>query len=208
MGKRKPKPGHKFSRGHEVSEGFRWDNKLEKAVKETRGKQPGGPTARSLAISFGISQIDEEELRETLAELDRVSRSTLLYQFFQAGMRALKKGKLSAKETLPPARPVVVLLSVNHLDDLELAQQAWKLGAAIITPALNSAQLRFGLPDQLFDQATLSFVRTSDAVLFGRGVGKSDRAPEIKAHAQTHGKPILSTLAQLSRWMSRTKKAA
>ena len=212
MTKKKPKPGHKISYGHEVPEGCRWDMKSGKIVKERRGKQPGGPTARSKSISFGISKIDEKNLTRARMETkdangDPIPQSALLYQFFQEGMAKLAKGTLDAKEPAP-VRPVVVLLSTNHLDDLDLAQEAWKLGAAIICPALNSAQLRFGLPDKMFDAATLSFVRTSDAILFGKGFTKSKLVAQVKAQAKTNGKPVLSTLAQLSKWMSHAKKAA
>jgi hypothetical protein len=206
MATKKPRKGYKISYGHEVPEGMRWSEKLGKAVKEKRGKQPGGVTARSKAVSFGISQIDEKSLtsaRSGLKDADGepIPQSALLYQFFQEGMAKLAKGTLDAKAPAP-ARPVVVLLSMNHLDDLELAQQAWKLGAAVIVPALNTAQLRFGgIADKTFDAATLSFVRTSDAVLFGKGLAKSKLAPQVKAQAKTHGKPVLSTLAQMSKWM-------
>ncbi len=203
MGKKKPKEGHKFSNGHEVRIGFRWDTKLKKAVKETRGGKPMGPTSRTIPISFGVSQIDKDELAKTTAPDDAPSQGTLLYQFFSEGMARLKRGRAEARKSVAPARPVVTVVSIKMLDDLELVQEAWKLGAVVITPDLNSAQVRRGLPDRLFDDATIQLVRKSDAVLFGKNAAKSCK--EIKAEAQSAGIPAFATLAQLAKWMSSTR---
>lgn len=205
MAKKNPKAGFKFSNGHEVRIGHRWDVGLGKAVKETRGGKPAGPTARTQPVSFGMSQLDRDNLKKTLKTED-VTQSTLLYQFFREGMLRLKGGKCEARKKIAPARPVVVVVSVNHIDDLEMVQEAWKLGAVVIAPELNSAQVRRGLPDRLFDDATTQFVRKSDAVLFGKGALKT--GAELKAEATANGVPTFSTLAQLAKWMSTSRKAA
>lgn len=203
MRKKKPREGYKMSNGHEVKIGHRWDTKLGKAVKETRGGKPMGPTSRTIPISFGVSQIDSDDLEKTLAAKDAPSKGTLLYQFFSEGMARLKRGKAQARQSVATARPVVTIVSVDHIDDLDLVREAWKIGAVVITPDLNSSQVRRGLPDRLFDDATVQLVRHSDAVLFGKNAAKKNA--EVKAEAQSVGIPVFATLAQLSKWMTSTR---
>lgn len=205
MAKKKPREGYKLSNGHEVKLGHRWDLKLEKQVKETRGGKPMGPTSRTIVTSFGISQIDSDDLDKTCAKKDAPSRGTLLYQFFTEGMSRLKQGKTKARASVATARPVVTMVSVDHIDDLELVREAWKIGVVVITPDLNSSVVRRGLPDRLFDDATVQLVRHSDAVLLGKGAAKSKASNEIRSEAQSVGIPVFATLAQLSKWMTSTR---
>jgi nucleoside 2-deoxyribosyltransferase len=82
-----------------------------------------------------------------------------------------------------------------------VALEVWRMGAAALTPHLNTANFQGAAPDEAWIEGTLALLRKCDAVVLVEGWAKSTGTAGEIAEAKRLGLPVFSDLDSLGLWM-------
>lgn len=82
-----------------------------------------------------------------------------------------------------------------------LALEVWRIGGAALCPHLNTANFQGALPDDVWLEGDLEFVKTCDAMIMVEGWEGSEGANIERDFAFKMGVPVFYDLRSLDNWL-------
>jgi hypothetical protein len=82
-----------------------------------------------------------------------------------------------------------------------VAHTVWEMGAAAVTPHLNSAHFQGSLPDSVWLDGDLAILAKCDAVVMVDGWTDSEGAKAEQQFALSRGIPVFYSVQELRQWL-------